>query len=177
MKITVSKLFAFEQFLTKYVNTPKRGQDIVVDVSDGGLSWGYGRNAIKIQRLLPEIREELSLIKPAAEYQEKIATYEKERTAWLIENVVKPEEEKIDYINALMDKHGVREELERLAKMTNDFMNEVRDVPLYRISKNSVGGLRPGDDPAKCPLTARDIAFLIDLGVLYDPDDDEAEEA
>lgn len=171
MKMKVFQLFDYESFLMRYVSNVQN--NIVPKVDDGALSWGYGRNAVKMQRVMPEIRKELSVLKPSPELADAMKAYDEERIAWLKDNSDKQEAEKVSYLEGLMVKHGVKEELERIAKLTQDFMNEEREVNLYRINKNTVKGMRPGKDDEKCSLTMQDTAFLINLGLLYDPDDDD----
>jgi hypothetical protein len=171
MKMKVFQLFDYERFLMQYVSNVQN--NIVPNVDDGALAWGYGRNAVKMQRVMPEIRKEFLMLKPSPELADTVKAYEEERNSWLKDNGDKPEDEKVSYIEELMTKHGVKEELERIAKLTTDFMNEEREVNLYRINKNTVKGMRPGKDDEKCSLTMQDTAYLISLGLLYDPEDDD----
>lgn len=166
MKITKEKILDFEQFLARFVNS-----NGTVNLTDGGLSWGFGRNAVIIKKLPQAIREELALAEPST----KLKEFDETRVRWLNENSTLTNEAKNTYVETLKDTFGVREEIDtRISKIT-EILNEEVDVNLYRINRNKVSGMRDGDDPSKCVLNSRDSAYLQDLGILYDPMDEVVE--
>lgn len=166
-EITVTRLYELDGFLAKFVNPNGSG----VNVMDGGLSWGLGRLAVKVQRIMKDLRAEAALIKPTEDYQEKMQQYNDARIKWLTENASLSDDEKLAHVEPMKDEFGVRDEISRLSQLEQEFFAEVKKVDLYRINRNSVGGMRDGDDPSKCVLSVRDSAFLQDLGLLYDPND------
>lgn len=195
MKVNKSQVLDFEAYLARFVNTDNvksallkiledfksgelKSEEAIEGIesfyarsSDGGLSWGFGRNAVIIKNYSKTIREELALVTPS----DALKKYEDERVAYLLANASVPDDVKFKYVEDLKDKHSVRQELtDRIAKLNEILLEEI-DVPLYRISKQKVSGMRDGDDPSKCVLTMKDSAYLQDLGILYDPEDEKQE--
>jgi hypothetical protein len=170
MKFTKAQILNFEPFLARFVGFSKDGK-FMANVSDGGLSWGFGRNAVIFKNVFKTIHEELELTEPS----EEMKKYDEARVAYLTENDKLSDEEKTVKVDALIEEFKVREELnERVAKI-NEILNEEVEVKAFRINRNKVSGMRDGDDPSKCVLTARDSAYLQDLGLLYDPSDEVVE--
>lgn len=169
MKFTKAQILNFEPFLARFVGFSQQGQQFISNISDGGLSWGFGRNAVIFKNVFKTIHEELSLADPS----EEMKKYEEARVKFLTENEKLSDAEKSLKVEALIDEFKVREELnERVAKI-NELLNEEVEVNAFRINRNKVSGMRDGDDPSKCVLTARDSAYLQDLGLLYDPTDED----
>lgn len=170
MKFTKAQILNFESFLSRFVSAPKEGQPII-NISDGGLSWGFGRNAVIFKTIFKTIHEELALTDPS----EELKKYEEARVKFLTENETMSDEEKTVAVDALIEEFKVREELnDRVAKI-NEILNEEVEVKAFRINRNKVSGMRDSDDPSKCVLTSRDSAYLQDLGLLYDPSDEVVE--
>lgn len=172
MKINmkVQDLFNFEQYLLKYVITAKGSNEPIVKVDDGALVWGYGSNFVKMKTIMPTLHQENAMIKPAESMVEKVDAYEKERNEWLTANDSKSEDEKIDYVLGLIEKHGVKEELERLLELRKKFFEEVREVELTRIDRNDVKGMGK-NYPGECSMTLGESIFLQEIGILYDSSD------
>lgn len=170
MKFTKAQILNFEQFLARFVSFPKDGQ-FIANVSDGGLSWGFGRNAVIFKSVFKTVHEELALSNPSEELQK----YEEARVKFLNENESLSDAEKTVRVEALVDEFKVREELNERVMKINELLNEEVEVNAFRINRNKVSGMRDGDDPSKCVLTARDSAYLQDLGLLYDPSDEVVE--
>jgi hypothetical protein len=169
MKFTKAQILNFEPFLARFVGFSQQGQQFISNVSDGGLSWGFGRNAVIFKNIFKTIHEELALTNPS----EELKAYEEARVKFLTDNEKLSDEEKTVKVDALIDEFNVREELnDRVAKL-NEILNEEIEVNAFKINRNKVSGMRDGDDPSKCVLTARDSAYLQDLGLLYDPSDEE----
>lgn len=168
MKFTKAQILNFEPFLARFVGFQREGQ-FVSNVSDGGLSWGFGRNAVIFKNIFKTIHDELALTNPS----EELKKYEEARVAFLEENPNLSDEEKTVKVEALIDEFKVREELNDRVTQINEILNEEVEVNAFRINRNKVSGMRDGDDPSKCVLTARDSAYLQDLGLLYDPADEE----
>ncbi len=170
MKFTKAQILNFEPFLARFVSFPQQGQP-VINVSDGGLSWGFGRNAVIFKNVFKTIHEELALVNPSEELQK----YEEARVKFINENESLSDAEKTVRVEALVDEFKVREELNERVMKINELLNEEVEVNAFRINRNKVSGMRDGDDPSKCVLTARDSAYLQDLGLLYDPSDEVVE--
>jgi hypothetical protein len=167
MKFTKEQLFGWEQFLARFVSFPQQGQPII-NISDGGLSWGFGRNAVIFKKIFKDIHEELVLADPSDE----LKAYDDARVKWLTENSTLKDAEKIEHIEAMIDEFKVREEIETRKAKLNEILGEEVEVNAYRINRNKVSGMGEGDDPSKCVLNARDSFYLQELGILYDPSDE-----
>lgn len=163
MAITKAQARVFEQFLARFVNP-----DTKTPIKDGGLSWGFGRNALIFKKAFRQIREELSLVP----YSENMKKYDEMVNKWISEHAGDTVENLTAYSDSLKDELGVREEFTERSEKIKEILDEEVDVELYRISRQKVSGMRDGDDPSKCVLSSEDSAYLQDLGVLYDPEDE-----
>jgi hypothetical protein len=158
-ELTVEKLAQVEQALVRYES-----------ITQARLGYGLGRNLTIDRRIMDDVRKRL-------EGSEAIKQFNQKRLKILQGGIGKQVSELEEAIEHLKDEMGVREELEDLRKREEEILKEKELVTWRRVSLATEPGFGKDDVTATGVLSMADRRLFLEVGILYDPDEEAAEGA
>ena len=181
MKVKNRKLFELETLIGDYG-----------DVKHGKTMWMLARNTTIIKPFIEDVRGLTKSTDAMKKYEEARAELAKkfadkdedgnpiqeinprtERLQYVISRLGAYEAARIKMFNG--EHKQAKLDQEEISKRGDELLEEEVEVDFYRIDRNKIPGFRDDDDDDNGIIMAKDMPLLIELGIVYETEDEEAE--
>ncbi len=152
-KLKVSKFFELEQAL-----------NACAQITAAKLGYGLARNANLVADITKVVRERMKGSEQVEQFQRKVQA--------LLAKPGKTAAEREEAIEALKDEMKVRAELVELEERQRQIFEEEEEVAWRSVSLDKVPGTKDEDDLSKGVLQMGFMRLFLEVGILYDPEDE-----
>lgn len=163
------------------------------DVKHGKTMWMLARNETIIKPIIEDVKRKTKPTKAMEAYEKARAAlaeqYADRDDEGNPKQEINPSTERLQYVisrlgayeaarKAILEGEHKQAKLdqEELTRLGDELVEEEVEVKLYRIDRNKIPGFRDDDDDDNGIIMAKDMPLLIELGIVYEPEDEDQEE-